>query len=146
MTMLLGGRAAERTVFGAITTGAADDLRRVGEIAHAMVSEYAMGTGSNSMPAHADGAAESTRRIRDAEIRDVADEAFRSALTLIDSHRTQLDALAATLLANEVLERGDIDKIMGDTPPAVPSRVGELSIAAATALNPAPRATRQGLK
>jgi cell division protease FtsH len=142
MTMLLGGRAAERTVFGEITTGAADDLRRVGEIAQAMVTEYAMGTGSNSMPTRPDGAAESTRRVRDAEIRDLADQAFRSALTLIDSHRTHLDALATTLLANEVLERADIDKIMGDTPPAVPARVGELSIAAATALNPAPRATR----
>jgi cell division protease FtsH len=146
LTMLLGGRAAERTVFGAITTGAADDLRRVGEIARAMVTEYAMGTGSNSMPAHGEGAAESTRRVRDAEIRDLADEAFRSALALLDSHRTQLDALATTLLANEVLERADIDEIMGDTPPAVPARVGELSIAAATALNPAPRPTRQGLK
>ena len=45
MTMLLGGRAAEELVFGSITTGAADDLRRVAEIAHAMVHEYAMGTG-----------------------------------------------------------------------------------------------------
>ena len=45
MTMLLGGRAAEQLVFGSITTGAADDLRRVAEIAHAMVHEYAMGTG-----------------------------------------------------------------------------------------------------
>ena len=44
MTVLLGGRAAEDLVFGAITTGAADDLKRVAEISAAMVSEYAMGT------------------------------------------------------------------------------------------------------
>src|SRR5207302_10344522 len=49
MTMLLGGRAAEQTVFDSITTGAADDLRRVAEIAHAMIEEYAMGTGSGSL-------------------------------------------------------------------------------------------------
>src|SRR6184192_268614 len=48
MTMLLGGRAAEQLVFGSITTGAADDLKRVAEIAHSMVHEYAMGTGVRS--------------------------------------------------------------------------------------------------
>ena len=124
-------------MFGSITTGAADDLKRVAEIAHSMVHEYAMGTGSSSLRALGDGAAEATRRVRDAEVRELADEAFRAALAMIDSHREQLDALAATLLANEVLERDDIDRIMGDTPPAAPQRIGELSVAAATALNPA---------
>ena len=137
MTMLLGGRAAEQLVFGSITTGAADDLKRVAEIAQAMVHEYAMGTGSGSLRASTDGAAEATRRVRDAEVRELADEAFRAATALLDSHREQLDALAGTLLINEVLEREDIERIMGDTPPAAPRRIGELSVAAATALNPA---------
>ncbi len=137
MTMLLGGRASEQLVFGAITTGAADDLRRVGQIANAMVSDYAMGTGSSSLGAAADGAAETTRRMRDAEVRALADEAFRIAISLVDSHREQLDALASTLLENEVLERDDIVRVMGDTPPAAPRRIGELSVAAATALHPA---------
>ncbi len=44
MTMLLGGRVAEQIVFGAITTGASDDLKRVADIAHSMVHDYAMGT------------------------------------------------------------------------------------------------------
>jgi cell division protease FtsH len=137
MTMLLGGRAAEQLVFGSITTGAADDLKRVAEIAHSMVSEYAMGTGSSSLRELGDGAAEATRRVRDTEVRELADEGFRAAIKLIDSHREQLDALASTLLSNEVLERPDIDRIMGETPPAAPRRIGELSVAAATALNPA---------
>src|SRR5437588_1248084 len=137
MTMLLGGRAAEQVVFGSITTGAADDLRRVAEIAHAMVAEYAMGTGSSSLRSVGDGASESSRRVHDIEVRELADEAFRAAVTLIDAHRTQLDALASTLLANEVLERPDIERIIGDTPPAAPRRIGELSVAAATALHPA---------
>src|SRR6516165_9334174 len=131
MTMLLGGRAAEQLVFGSITTGASDDLKRVADIAHAMVHEYAMGTGSGSLRAIDDGAAEATRRVRDAEVRELADEAFRAAERLIDTHREQLDQLASTLLSNEVLERGDIDRIMGDVPRAAPSRIGELSVAAA---------------
>jgi len=139
MTMLLGGRASEQIVFGSITTGASDDLKRVGEIAHAMIHDYAMGTGSSSMRAISNGAAEATRRRRDDEVRELADEAFRAALSIIDTHRPQLDALASTLLANEVLERGDIDRIMGDTPAAAPPRLGELSVAAATAVNPVRR-------
>ncbi len=137
MTMLLGGRAAEQLVFGSITTGASDDLRRVAEIARAMVHEYAMGTGSGSLRAIEDGAAEATRRVRDAEVRELADEAFRAAISIVDSHRVELDALASTLLANEVLEREDIDRIMRDVPRAAPPRIGELSVAAATAVNPA---------
>ena len=112
-------------------------------LAGAMVREYAMGTGSASLPAISDGAAESTRRVLDAEVRELADEAFRSATALLDSHRPQLDALASTLLTNEVLERDDISRVMGDTPPAAPRRIGELSVAAATAANPAPPARRK---
>ncbi len=38
MTMALGGRAAEQTFFGKISTGAADDLRRVTTMAYKMVT------------------------------------------------------------------------------------------------------------
>src|SRR5437764_1976132 len=107
MAMLLGGRAAEQLVFGSITTGASDDLKKVADIARAMVGEYAMGTGSSSLPASSNGAAEATLRVHDREVSALAEEAWRSALAVIDSHRPQLDALAQRLLSNEVLERGD---------------------------------------
>jgi cell division protease FtsH len=139
MTMLLGGRAAEQLVFGAITTGAADDLRRVAEIAQAMVREYAMGTGTTSLRAHDATASETTRRRLDDEARELADEAFRAATAILDGHRLELDKLASTLLSNEILERGDIDRIMGGVPAAAPRRIGEVSLAAATAVNPARR-------
>jgi cell division protease FtsH len=143
MTRLLGGRAAEQLVFGSITTGASDDLKRVAEIAHSMVHEYAMGTGVSSLRAISDGAAEATRRVLDEEVRELAEEAFRAAVALVDAHRPQLDALAAALLANEVLEREDIDRIMGGVPRAAPERVGEVTIAAATAVKPAERPGRR---
>src|SRR4051794_16762292 len=44
MAVLLGGRAAEWVVFGKLTTGAADDLRRVTELARSMVTRYGMST------------------------------------------------------------------------------------------------------
>ena len=137
MTMLLGGRAAEQLVFGSVTTGASDDLRRVAEIAHAMVHEYAMGTGSGSLQTIDNGAAEATRRVRDAEVRELADESLRAARSIIDSHRPLLDALADTLLASEVLEREDIDRIMSGVPSVAPRRIGELGVVAASAVAPA---------
>ncbi len=139
MTMLLGGRAAEQLVFGSITTGASDDLKRVAEIAHAMVHDYAMGTGITSLRVRDDSASEVTRRVRDEEVRELADEAFRTAQSILDRHRPQLDELASTLLANEVLERGDIDRILAGIPGFGGTRTGarEPSIAAATAVRPA---------
>jgi cell division protease FtsH len=139
MTTLLGGRVAEELVFGSITTGASDDLKRVADIAHAMVHEYAMGTGIKSLRAVDEGASETTRRVRDAEVQELADEAYRAATAIIDSHRPELDKLAKTLLSNEVLERADIDAIMNDVPRAAPPRIGsgQLGLAAATAENPA---------
>ena len=44
LVVLLGGRVAEQIVFGSVTTGASDDLKKVNEISRAMVAEYGMGT------------------------------------------------------------------------------------------------------
>jgi cell division protease FtsH len=145
MTMLLGGRVAEQLVFGSITTGASDDLKRVADIARAMVHEYAMGTGIKSLRAVDDGAAEATRRVRDAEVQELADEAYRAAVSIVDGHRVHLDELAGTLLHNEVLERDDIDRIMKHVPRVAPPRIGGgvVGLAAATAENPAERPARR---
>jgi cell division protease FtsH len=118
MTVLLGGRAAEQLVFGAITTGAADDLGRVAQIAAAMVGEYAMGTDLSSHRGPGDGpdgASEATRRVRDQEQQALAEEAKRAASALIAAHRELLDELARTLLQNEVIEREDIERIVSRT-------------------------------
>ena len=54
-----------------------------------------------------------TRRMRDQEQRDLADEAYRAAYALIAAHRAKLDELAETLLRNEVLERETIERDHG---------------------------------
>jgi cell division protease FtsH len=117
MTVLLGGRVAEQIVFGAITTGASDDLQRVAEIAHSMVHDYAMGTaGVGRAPEGDVRLSETTLRIRDEERQDLVEEARRAAQKMIVAHRSQLDALANELLAREVLERPSIDRIMAGVP------------------------------
>ena len=57
MSVLLGGRAAELTVFGHLSTGAADDLRRVTDIARSMVTRYGMSERSAASPTIATRAA-----------------------------------------------------------------------------------------
>jgi cell division protease FtsH len=118
MTVLLGGRAAEEIVFGAITTGASDDLHRVAEISRSMVHEYAMGTSITSRKVSAEGGAVSdrTRQLRDEEQQHLADEAMRGAVRIINEHRERLNRLASALLRNEVLLRSDIDQIMDGVP------------------------------
>jgi cell division protease FtsH len=115
LVVLLGGRVAEQIVFGTVTTGASDDLKKVNEISRAMVAEYGMG---NSMSARRlaieDYAiSDNTRRLVDDEQADITDVAYRYAHRLITEHRDKLETFARTLLAQEVLERDDIERIMG---------------------------------
>jgi len=134
MTVLLGGRVAEQIVFGAVTTGAANDLQRVEEITHAMVHMYAMGSGDAPQAAlkDQDGLSDQTRRIRDEEQRELAFEAHRTAWELVTAHRELLDRIASELLMNETLERGQIDRIMEGVPRLERRRpVPDLRVAAA---------------
>jgi cell division protease FtsH len=114
LVVLLGGRVAEHIVFGAITTGASDDLKRVYDISRAMVSEYGMGTGlmSRRLPPDDYSVSDATRRTIDDEQQHLTDLAYRRAQALILEHRELLDAFAGTLLDREVLERKDIERIM----------------------------------
>jgi cell division protease FtsH len=117
MTVLLGGRVAEQVVFGAITTGASDDLKRVADISHSMVHDFAMGTaGVGRSPDGDVRLSEQTLRLRDEERQDLIEEARRAAQKLIVAHRAQLEELAQELLEHEVLEREGIDRIMEGIP------------------------------
>ncbi len=117
MTVLLGGRAAEQIVFGQVTTGASDDLKRVADISHSMVHDFAMGTaGVGRSPEGDVRLSETTLRIRDEERQDLIDEARRAAQKMIVAYRSQLDALAHELLEREVLDREAIERIMTGVP------------------------------
>ncbi|HLM86818.1 MAG TPA: AAA family ATPase [Solirubrobacteraceae bacterium] len=117
MTVLMGGRVAEQIVFGAITTGASDDLKRVADISHSMVHDYAMGTaGVGRSPDGDVRLSERTLRLRDEERQDLIEEARRAAQKLIIGHRVHLEALARELLEREVLDREAIEEIMVGVP------------------------------
>jgi len=125
MAVLLGGRAAEWIVFHHLSTGASDDLRRVTEIARAMVVQYGMSPelgpvtyerdqrsflGGMAMPADR-AYADSTASKIDREVHDIAERAFGRAVEVLTARRTLLDATSHKLLAQETLEAGDITAI-----------------------------------
>jgi cell division protease FtsH len=115
LVVLLGGRVTEHLIFGQVTTGATDDLRKVHEISRSMVTEYGMGTQlqSKQLPASDYSMADATRRLIDEEQQFIADQAHRRALGIVSAQRALLEAFASTLLEREVLERCDIDRIVG---------------------------------
>jgi cell division protease FtsH len=118
MTVCLGGRVAEQLVFGAVTTGAASDLRQVAEITRAMVSDYAMGASASGQRAwvDADMASETSLRLRDEEQRELTYVAEQAAIVIITTHRAKLDQLAEALLEHEMLDRADLDRILAGVP------------------------------
>ncbi|MBA2507022.1 MAG: ATP-dependent zinc metalloprotease FtsH [Thermoleophilaceae bacterium] len=128
MVVLLGGRVAEHVVFGAITTGASDDLRKVYDISRSMVADYGMGTQLNNrrLPAEDYSMSDNTRRIIDDEQQELTDLAYRRALDMVMANRPLLDELARTLLDNEVLERGDIERVCGMKEPMAKPRIAAL--------------------
>jgi cell division protease FtsH len=110
----LGGRVAEELIFGQVTTGAADDLKKVYEISRSMVTEYGMGTElhSKQLPASDYSMSDNTRRMIDDEQQFITDQAYRRARWIVEENRVLLEAFAHTLLAKEVLEREDIERLV----------------------------------
>jgi cell division protease FtsH len=149
LVVLLGGRVTEHIVFGQVTTGASDDLRKVHEISRSMVTQYGMGTelASKQLPADDYSMSDHTRRMVDEEQQYLTDLAHRRAMKLVAENRTLLEAFAFTLLENEVLEREDIERLVGaytgqpespnGTPLVKDLEPGPAEIAAAEAERPA---------
>jgi cell division protease FtsH len=115
LKMLLGGYVAEQIVFERVTTGAADDLRRVNELSRSMIEEYGMGSqlflATSGSGSEASTSQETLHR-RDEEQQGLVDEAQFEARMLIMDNRALLDRLAEALLSKESLDRAEIEKIV----------------------------------
>jgi cell division protease FtsH len=120
MIVALAGRAAEETVFGRVTNGAASDLEKVTEIARAMVFEWGMADSVSSRTMRADNYAlsEETKRLRDSEQARLTDGAYAEALRLLQAHRAPLDRIASALLEKETLNREEVMEIFAGVEPA----------------------------
>jgi cell division protease FtsH len=132
ITCALGGREAERLVYGVVTPGAESDLQQVTEIARRMVLRWGMSEtlGPISFVAPQDEGlppafqhqpySEATAELIDAEVRRIVEESHREADRLLAAHRDKLDALARALLKAESLNAAEIRDVTGLTEVAVP--------------------------
>ena len=135
MAVLLGGRAAEWLVFAHLSTGAADDLAKVTDIARAMVTRYGMSTrlghlalerepnaflGNEALlglkPQH--DYAESTATAIDEEVQELVQAAFQRSLSLLEARRELLERCARQLLQQETLDAEELRQLSAAAPDA----------------------------
>ena len=120
----LGGRAAEQTIFGNISTGALSDLERVTKQAQAMVTIYGLNEkvgnvsyyDSTGQSEYSFGKpySEQTAKIIDEEISNIIENQYKRALHILEENKDKLDALAAKLLEKEVIFREDLEEVFGE--------------------------------
>jgi cell division protease FtsH len=124
MTVLLGGRAAEQLVFGEISTGAADDLMKVTEIARSMVTRYGMDPALGQaayetergsflgQPIEGGGRrfSDDTAREIDVAVRERIERTYQKALEILRARRGELEGLAKKLLEKETLTADELPR------------------------------------
>ncbi len=124
MAVLLGGRAAERVVFGRVSTGAADDLQRVTDMARAMVTRYGMADEigplsldrephtflGTQIPAESQQRtySEATAQAIDRQVHDFVQAAMDRAARILTDRRAVLEQGAQTLLRQETLNEQEL--------------------------------------
>jgi len=126
---LLGGRAAEEIVFGEISTGAANDLEKVANIAKNMLTVYGMSKraphislvehNQNSFLGQMPGLTRHSEKLEqmiDDETQEIVQNGYAAAKQLLIEKREKLEALARALLAHEKIDEKDIVSILGPKP------------------------------
>jgi len=126
MTVMLGGRAAEKEFFREFSTGAYNDLKQVMDLAEKMVCLWGMSErlGPLSFPrgeehpflgrrlATEKTFSDRTAWIIDQEIKKIALAAQECAIGIISENRTILESLAKRLLNEESLDREQFESFM----------------------------------
>ena len=134
MCMTFGGRAAEKIVFGKISTGAQSDLDQVTKMAYSMVSVFGMSEKVGQVSFYgmqnesfqkpfSDG----TATMIDEEVRKLVNSQYVRAQEVLIEKRDALEKLAQALLEKEVLLKSDVERMIGPRPysDVVPEETGE---------------------
>jgi cell division protease FtsH len=125
MAVLLGGRAAEEVVFGHLSTGAADDLAKVTDIARSMVMRYGMVKnlghvayeeerppflGGPLPQGHREYSEETAREI-DVAVREIVKACYEKALGILLREKAALERWAQKLLEKETLVETELEEL-----------------------------------
>lgn len=126
LTTLLAGRASEELIFGEISTGAQDDLEKASYLARKMVCDYGMSEklgpislgNNNEIFLGRDLLKEKNYSEKlafdvDEEIHNMIRSCYQRALKILKENKDKLIQLAKRLEEKEVLNREEIEEIMG---------------------------------
>ncbi|HUD50074.1 ATP-dependent zinc metalloprotease FtsH [Parvibaculum sp.] len=126
MVVLLAGRAAEDVTFGEISTGAADDLAKVTDVARQIVTRFGMAPelgqavleaqhsaylGDGMLNVRDKDYSEATAREIDLAVRKLIDEAYGRARDVLEARSSDLEAGAKLLLAKESITPDDFPQL-----------------------------------
>jgi cell division protease FtsH len=128
MAVALGGRIAEEIIFGEeeVTTGASNDLQQVARVARQMVTRFgmsdrlgpvALGRSQGGMFLGRDIMAErdfseETAAAIDDEVRNLVDQAYRRAKSVLTENRAVLDKLAEMLIERETVDAEELQELL----------------------------------
>ena len=131
ISVMLGGRAAEKVILGTISTGASDDINRASEMARRMVTEFGMSEKLGSVRyagqslQYLNGAVRDsgqtspeTQQIIDREIQRIITEQYDRAQQLLQDHLPAMHNLARQLLEKENLDGAAVKKALAEMQPA----------------------------
>lgn len=137
MTVLAGGRAAERLVYEEVSTGAGDDLAKATEIARSMVMRFGMDAKLGQVAYELESASllgtpaggdwqprrygEATADAIDTAVRSLIEAAFQKAMSILTTNRALLDKSATELLAKETFSAADLQMIAAQLIPVEPT-------------------------
>ncbi|MGH9901720.1 MAG: ATP-dependent zinc metalloprotease FtsH, partial [Pyrinomonadaceae bacterium] len=129
IAILMGGRIAEETFLGSITTGASNDIERATELARAMVCEYGMSDLGpltfgkkeeqiflgREIAQHRDFSEDTAIKI-DQQVKHIVSEQYERARNIINENRDTMIRLSETLLERESLDGVQIRRIVAGLP------------------------------
>jgi cell division protease FtsH len=129
IAILMGGRIAEESFLGSITTGASNDIERATELARAMVCEYGMSEMGpltfgkkeeqiflgREIAQHRDFSEDTAIKI-DQQVKQIITAQYQRARNIIEENREVMVRLAESLLERETLDGVEIRRIVAGLP------------------------------
>ena len=119
----LGGRAAEEIIFDEISTGALDDLEKVTKQAYAMVAYYGLNNEIGPISFYDSSGqndqilgnpySEEMAKLIDQKVQELVVTAYERTKKILLEHRDELEKLAQLLLKQEVVEKENLESLLG---------------------------------
>jgi len=126
VTVMLGGRVAEQIIFQEISTGAQNDLDRATDLVRKIICEYGMseklgpitfgkGQGEVFLGRDFSRARNYSEEIAydiDKELKQIIEDCYRKAETILTEGRSKLEKIADILLTQETIEADELEEIL----------------------------------